>query len=596
MAKTDDTATGLRLDPITFEVLRHAFVTMVDEMGMKLFRASFSPPVNQGRDYSIAIFHPDGQLVTAGRWDMPIHYGTFQFTIDEIIRVLGRENIFEDDIILFNDPYAGGTHNQDVRTVKPIFRDGELMAWLITMGHWADVGGPVPGTFNPEAEDAYAEGIRIPPVKIYERGRRIDQVIELVMANIRVPDERRGDLHAQIQTLFSGEERLLELADKYGVETLHAAFEDSWDSSERMLLAQTRELPDGTYSWEDTIDQDTVHPDKPSVTVRLDLTIEDGRFLFDFTRSDPAPRGPVGSALPTTWSGVLLTLLNLFPGVPMSAGVRRLVDVKTTPGTVTHVEHPTPVSGMAAGSLEKIIGCTIGAVGLADPSRRTACMFNLINLTMGGYDERLERPYVMYLWTVGGFGGSPRGEVPQPATMIYGPGVRQQPVEILERFYPVICEKTGLWEGSAGAGKVQGGWGSEGRYRLTHGSARLGIMADRKDFPIWGVDGGEAGAPQDLVIEEDGSDERVVGMYGAGVPLRERESFVIYTGGGGGYGNPLERDPALVLDDVEEELLSVEQAKERYGVVINAIDPYLFKYELDEAATAEERRRRATDA
>ncbi|MGI9657929.1 MAG: hydantoinase B/oxoprolinase family protein, partial [Gaiellaceae bacterium] len=206
-----------KLDPITFEVLRHSFVTLVDEMGMKLFRASFSPPVNQGRDYSIAIFDPEGNLVTAGRWDMPIHYGTFRFTIREIVRVLGREDILEGDIVLFNDPYAGGTHNQDVRAVRPIFRDGELIAWLVAMAHWADVGGPVPGTFNPEAADAYAEGIRIPPVKIYERGRRLDPVIELVMANIRVPDERRGDLHAQVQTLFSGEQRLLELADKHGV-------------------------------------------------------------------------------------------------------------------------------------------------------------------------------------------------------------------------------------------------------------------------------------------------------------------------------------------------------------------------------------------
>jgi N-methylhydantoinase B len=585
-----------KLDPITFEVLRHSFVTLVDEMGTKLFRASFSPPVNQGRDYSIAIFDPEGNLVTAGRWDMPIHYGTFRFTIREIVRVLGRDDINEGDVVLFNDPYAGGTHNQDVRAVRPIFREGELIAWLVAMAHWADVGGPVPGTFNPEAADAYAEGLRIPPVKIYERGRRIDPVIELVMANIRVPDERRGDLHAQVQTLFSGEKRLLELADKHGVETLHAAFSESYDYSERMLRAETEQLPDGTYSWTDTIDQDTVREGKPPVKVRLDLTVDAGALIFDFTRSDPAPLGPVGSGLPTTRSGVLLSVLNLFPGIPMNAGIERVIDVKTTPGTVTHVEHPTPLSGMAAGSLEKIIGCTLGAVGLADPSRRTACMFNLINLTMGGYDERLNRPYVMYLWTVGGFGGSPRGEVPLPATMIYGPGVRQQPTEILERFYPVIVEKTSLWEGSAGAGKVQGGWGSEGRYRLTHGAARVGIMADRKDFPIWGVDGGGPGAPQDLVIDEATADERVIGMYGANVPLGEGSSFVVYTGGGGGYGDPLERDPELVLEDVLEELLTVEQARERYGVVVDPVNPYLCEYSLDTVATDAERARRASGA
>ncbi|MEZ5101738.1 MAG: hydantoinase B/oxoprolinase family protein [Thermoleophilia bacterium] len=584
-----DSRGGMRLDPITFEVLRHSFVTIVDEMGLKLFRASFSPPVNQGRDYSIAIFDPEGQLVTAGRWDMPIHYGTFRFTIGEIVRVLGRENVHEGDIVLFNDPYAGGTHNQDVRAVRPIFHEGELIAWLVAMAHWPDVGGPVPGTFNPQAQDAFGEGIRITPVKIYERGVRQDAVIELIMANLRVPDERRGDLHAQVQTLYSGEQRVLQLVEKHGVATIHDAFADCWDYAERMLLAQTSQLPNGTYEWADQIDQDTVHPDRPPVHVRLRLTIQDGRLSFDFTDSDPSPMGPVGSGLPATWSGVLLSVLNLFPGVPMNAGVQRLVDVRTRAGTVVHVEHPTPVSGMAAGCLEKVISCTVGAVGLADPSRRTGCMFNLINLTMGGWDERLRREYVMYLWTPGGFGGSPFGELPLPSMMIYGPGVRLQPAEVLERFYPILVEEFALWPGSAGAGQVPGGWGTIGVFRLTHGNARVGIMADRKDFPIWGVDGGLPGAPQDLLIEAGTERERVIGMFAANVPLAAGEAMHLYTGGGGGYGDPLERDPELVLFDVSEELLTVEQARELYGVVIDPVDPYLFHYELDAAATEAER-------
>lgn len=580
------------LDHIAFEVLRHSLVTLVDEMGQRLFRASFSPPVNQGRDYSIAVFDRQGRLVTAGHWDMPIHYGTFQFTIDEVMRVMSKEGIYEGDIYLFNDPWRGGTHNQDIRALKPVFHQGELVAWLVAMAHWADVGGPVPGTFNPQAADAYAEGLRIPPIKIYERGRRIDSTIELILSNIRVPDERRGDLHAQIQTLFTGEERLLGLYEKHGVATLDECYADLWDYSEKLLRAETEQLPNGRYSWEDWIDQDSVHPDKPPVVIRLTMEVRDGNLLFDFTDSDPAPMGPVGSPLPTTWSGVLLSVLNLFPGIPHNFGLLRVIDVTTKPGTVTHVEHPTPCSGMAAGALEKIICSILGAMGLADPSRKSGAFYNLTNLIMGGWDPRFGRDYVMYGWAPGGYGGTVRGDMPIPTNNIYGPGIRQQPVEVLERFYPMLITSFGLRPGSAGAGKHNGGWGTETSWVLTHGTARVGMMGDRRRSPIWGVDGGQPGAFQNLVVNPGSPEERELGMQAANEWVKAGDDFVLLTGGGGGYGNPLERNPGAVLDDVGEELLTVEQALERYGVVIEAVDPDIFDYRLDAEATVAERARR----
>lgn len=590
---TTETATfRTRLDPVLFEVLRHSFVTLADEMGLRLFRASFSPPVNQGRDYSIALFDPLGNLVTAGRWDMPIHFGTFQYTIQEVRRVIGDDTIAEGDIYLFNDPYTGGTHNQDVRACRPIFHDGKIVAWLVAMAHWADVGGPVPGSFNPQADDCYSEGIRITPIRVFENNEPIVPVIELIMANIRVPDERRGDLHAQAQTLFSGEQRFLGLVEKYGVETLHTAFEDCWDYAERTMRAHTEKLPNGSYSFEDRIDQDTMHPDKPPVTIRLTMIVKDGHLTFDFSETDTAPIGPVGASLPSTWSGVLLTILNLFPGVPLNHGLRRVIDLKTVPGSAVHVLPPNPCSGMACGALEKIISATVGAVGLADPDRKMGCMFNLVNITMGGFDERFGRPYVMYIWSPGGFGGSARGDLPMPTNIIFGPGVRTQPIEILERFYPVVFKGLSLREGSAGAGMHQGGWGTEIRWELTHGTASLGIMGDRKDFPIWGVEGGLPGQPQDLIRDEGREDEYVVGMFAAGVKAQVGSEFVCLTGGGGGYGDPLERDPAKVLEDVSEELLTCEQALDRYGVVVKPVDPDIFIYDLDTEATTTERARR----
>jgi N-methylhydantoinase B len=505
---------------------------------------------------------------------------------------LGDEHIRPGDIYLFNDPYTGGTHNQDVRAVRPIFLDGERIAWLVAMAHWPDVGGPVPGSFNPEASDCYGEGVRITPIRIYEDDRPIETLIEFIFANMRVPDERRGDLHAQAQTLFAGEERLLGLVEKYGVDTLEDAYRDIWDYSERTLRAYTEQLPDGVYEWQDAIDQDTVHPDKPPVWIRLRLTVDGGNLRFDFTESDPAPLGPVGASLPSTWSGVLLTTLNLFPGVPFNAGSRRVLEVVTTPQTVTHVLPPHPCSGMACGSLEKIISCTLNVIGQAAPDRKAGCLGNLVNITMGGHDERMDRDYIMYIWSPPGWGGTARGDKRIPTNIIFGPGVRIQPAEILERFYPVRVTEMGLREGSAGAGRHSGSCGTTVRWEITHGRALMGIMGDRKEQPIWGVDGGAAGAPQDLVKNEGRDDEAVIGMFASNVPARAGDEFVCWTGGGGGFGDPLQREPQAVCEDVADELLTIEQAREQYGVVVDAVDPDRCLYEVDRQATAAERERR----
>ena len=582
-------ASMMRLDPITFEVLRNSFVTLVDEMGHRLFRASFSPAVNQARDYSIAMFDPQGEFVTAGHWDMPIHYGTFPFSIREVIRVFGLDNIFEGDIYLYNDPYKGGTHNQDMKAIRPIFFEGELVAWLVAMAHWTDVGGPVPGTFNSEASDSYSEGVRITPIKIYERGVRIEPVIQFLLANVRVPHERNGDLHAQVQTCLLGEERLLDLFRKYGKATIHEAFADMWDYSERMLLSQTIHLPNGGYEWTDFVDQDTVHPDKPPVKIHLRLVIKDGHLTFDFTGSDPAPMGPVGSSLPATYSGVLLTVLNLFPGIPYNAGAQRLIEITTVPDSVVHVRPPTPCSGFAAGTLEKLIDCIIGAMGLASPNLQAGARYNLVNVTVGGWDERFNREYVMYVWEPGGLGGTARGDLPYATHCIFGPGIRTQPTEVLERFFPVLFTRASIRENSAGPGKHRGGFGTDFRFQLTHGRSLLGVMGDRKRFPPRGVAGGRDALPQDLFIDRGGENEVVVGMFAANVPVPQGSEVQILTTGGGGWGDPLQRDPQLVLEDVRNGLVSLEAAADGYGVNIREINADLFEYEIDADATARAR-------
>jgi N-methylhydantoinase B len=583
-----------RLDPVTFEVLRHSFTALVDEMGVRLERTAFTPVITQALDFSIALLDREGHFVASGRRDMPVHLGTFEFTVAEVRRVFEtRGDVHDGDVFLFNDPYSGGTHNQDVRSVRPVFHNGALVAWLLAMCHWPDVGGPVPGSYNPEARDCYAEGLRIPPIKIYERGVRADSIVELVFANIRVPGERTGDLHAMVQALEVGQERLLALIAKYGLDTLELAYRDVWDYAERVLMSQTSTIPDGTYEWTDYIDQDPGDPQRRPVKIHLALHVDQGKLLFDFTDSAPAPIGAVGSPLPTTWSAVLVSTVNMFPGTLLNAGVRRVVDVKTVPGSVIHLLPPKPCCGMACAGYEKVMACAIGAIGLALPGRRTACPYNQQNVTLGGIDPRFGQEYVMYVYTMGGYGASVYGDAGTPSHMDYAPGAKSQPVEISERWYPVIFDAVTIRPDSAGPGFYRGGFGTETRFHMSHGEDhRLTMMGDREKFPAWGVEGGGAGAAQHLVMNPGTDSERDLGMFVAGIPVARNDSFTLTSGGGGGYGDPLAREPTRVLDDVIDEMLTTQGAFDQYGVVIQPVDPEVGLYEIDHDATIVERARR----
>ena len=582
------------LDPVTFEVIRNTLVTICDEMGVRLCRTAFSPVITEGRDFTFALFDPDGLLVASGHWDMPFHFGTFEGSLAEVLREFAGD-IHEKDVFLFNDPYTGGTHNNDMRAIRPAFHEGELIGWLVVCGHWTDAGGPLPGTLNPSARDCFAEGIRVPPIRIIDRGRRVNSVVGLVLANVRGPAAANGDLQAMLGCLEAGDERMGELAERYGRDTLLQAYKEIWDYSERVLRAATAELPNGVYEWVNHIDRDPGTDLDDPVAVRLALEVRDGDLIFDFTGSDRAPKGAVGSTLPTTLSGVLTATLNVFTGVPLSHGVDRVIEVRTTPGSVVHLLPPSPSSGAAAGAYEKIVATSLGCIGKASPERRTACIFNLINVTLGGVNERFDRPWVMYFWLPGGYGATALGDSTLPSHMLFGPGVRIQPIEVHERFFPVVFEELALSEDSAGAGRFRGGWGVRCSFRLTGEEAVMSVLGDRGKFPPWGVEGGSAGAHQTVTIDPGSPAERPVGMFAAGVPVKRGSRVVYVSGGGGGFGDARERDPELVVSDANEGLLGPDHALDAYGVVIRGTGDPDRPYELDAAATAAARRASAPD-
>jgi N-methylhydantoinase B len=590
---TTDTATspvlsGAEHDPVTFEVVRSSMVNLVSEMGVRLSQVAFSAPISVARDFSLAMCAPNGDMICTGPLDQPAHVGTLEFTTRCVLEKYSSEEIRPGDFFLLNEPHEGGTHNNDMRVVYPVFVDGELFVWLIACGHWSDVGGPVPGSFNAMATSCFAEGVRVPPVRLGRDGEMLDDVVEVILGNVRLYHISKGDLLAEVEACRAGERRLHEIVDKHGADTVRWAMDEMIAYSERLLAASLEDLPNGTYEWTDWIDVDLPAPDPQPYKVHLKLTIEDGRLTFDYRGSDPQPVGPSGSSLPMTWSATICGVLNMFPGVLMNHGVTRNIEVLTTPGTCVDVQFPGAICGTAAGVYEKVLASVVNCFGQADPERKAGATYNLANITVGGNNERGE-PWVMYLWPCGGFGATARGDSRLPSMMLFSAGTQNQPTEVLERAYPVHFERVAMKRDSGGAGRYLGGPGSDLSFFITEGRSEMGSIGDRNRFPIWGVDGGEPGGNQDVVVSPDEPGSKNLTMNFSGERLEARQRVHVWTGGGGGYGDPLERPPAEVLEDVIDDYVSIEGAAERFGVVIEAVDPDVFDYRVDEQATAARR-------
>jgi N-methylhydantoinase B len=574
------------LDSVTFEVIRSTLINLVSEMGIRLSRVAFSPVITEGRDFSLAIVSPQAELIGCGPQDLPAHVGTLDLTVRTVLDRHPAETMRPGDVFLVNDPHNGGTHNNDLRVVLPVFVEDELFTFLIACGHWADVGGPMPGSFNAMATSCFAEGVRIPPVKIYDRGERNQSTIDLLMANLRLPAQATGDLQAQLQAVWDGEKRFHETVAKYGKAAVAETMREMLDYSERLLRAELEELADGVYEFEDFCDVDKPDPEQKPIRVHLRLEIRGGRMVFDFRDSDPQPLGPSGSPLPMTWSATVAATLNLFPNVPYNHGVRRNMQVLTEPGSCVHVLFPTPCSGTAAGVYEKVVACVLDTIGQADPERRRVGQsYNLMNLTIGGTDGE-GKPWVMYLWLPGGHGGTVRGDTTIPSMILYGAGTRGQPVEVLERSNPVLFDRFGLKRDSMGAGRHRGGVGVDAAFHVTSGRATLGSIGDRFKYPPKGVDGGGDAIHQDIRIGLGTPEERSATMNAYDEAVRPGQVVLAWSGGGGGLGPARDRSVDAVVADVQDGLLTVEAARRDYGVAVRVVDERLRRYELDEAETA----------
>jgi len=574
----------MKLDLITFEVLRNAFVAATYEASTTIERIAYHPVIGMGRDRSNAILTADGKIVAHGHTDAAAHYGSFEVSVLELVKDIPIATMKPGDVYLFSDPYRCGSHVNDTRMIRPIFFKDEVLAFATTVIHWPDIGGPCPGTFNPHADSCYAEGLRIPPIKLYEDNKMIMPLWNFIAHNIRGSVERVGDVTAQFEAGLLIEKRVKELAEKYGPDTVKAAMEEQFNYTERIPKKEIEELPDGEYYFEDYGDKDVLSPDQHPIKVCCKLTIKGDSMTFDWTGSDPQPKASWGGARATLMGANYLGLMICFPHLfPLNNGVTRNVNILSKPGTCVDVLEPAGTTGYCSGAFDKIEAVTIAVIGQAmasvKPWRVYPAAVNLTNLCLGGYNPRTRRPFIQYTFAVGGENARTFKDGKSMIFMRFC-NARTIPQELEERWFPVLYTRYEARLDSCGHGKMRGGFGMI-RELTVFEDVTLTIHGDREKFATFGYAGGTNGGNSFLKVNVGTPNEMDLGMYATNIPLKKGDKIYYGSSGGGAYGDPFQRDPQMVLEDVKDDWLSLESASKYYGVAINMIDEDACEYEID---------------
>jgi len=583
-ALSEEALKGLKMDLITFQVLRNAFTSACYEASITVERVAYHPVVGMGRDRSNGLLTADGDLVAHGHTDAAAHYASFEPSVKELLKDVPKDEMQPGDAYLFSDPYRTGSHVNDTRLIKPIFVEDEVVAFACSVIHWPDMGGPRPGTFNPMATSCYAEGIRIPPIKLYENNKMVEPFWKFIAHNIRGAIERRGDVTAQFQAATLVEKRIKELAERYGVDTVKLAFEECFNYAERVMLSLLSEQPDGEWEFEDFGDRDVLKEGEPPIRVHCKMTKKGTRIRFDWSDSDPQPIASWGCTRATTLGGNYLGFMICFPELfPMNHGVIRNLEIITKPGTCVDVQFPAPTTGYCSGAFDKVESVTIGCLSqmLAErrPWRVYAGAVSLTNCCLGGYNPRRKREFVQYLYAVGGENARTFKDGKELIFMRFC-NARTVPQELEERWFPILFTRYEARQDGCGHGKYRGGFPLVREF-VVLADCELTIHGDRERFPPWGAAGGTNAGGCALILNKGTDKERNLGMYATGVRLKAGDRVYYTSSGGGGMGSPLERDPELVLKDVMDGYISLECARKFYGVAIKVIDEEACQYEVD---------------
>jgi N-methylhydantoinase B len=559
------------LDPITLEVICESLIAVVREMRATIIRASYSSVIYEFDDFSCALFGPDGHMV-AQSWDHPGHVLPLPWGVRCALEDFAGD-LHPGDAILLNDPYRGGTHLNDVTLLCPVFDDaGNMMIFPAVRAHWVDVGGMVPGSYSGLSTNIYQEGVRIPPIRIISRGQVDRAAMTLLMANMRVPEEREGDFYASLGACKVAEQRIRRIVAKYGMQTVQEAVRINLDRTERRLRERIRALPDGDYVYEDYLEfynQGRFDP----VLARIRLTVDGDQIIADFAGTNPQVPGVVNCSLAVVGAGVFVAVkATLDPGGAVNEGAFRPITLKAPEASIFDVRSDAPAG--AHGEVRKrAVSLTMGALAQVIPDLVSGdlCGSSFPN-AIGGWNKRRNRQYVYYESPAGGNGGFAGGDGPSAFVNIdFGNLPSIHNAESIENEMPLLVESCALRSDGGGEGCQRGGVGMVRQIRVLDDEASYSVLSDRAVLPPWGVLGAGGGAPYHLSVRR-GAATVTFDTPGkvTGQPVYRDDVVVMRSSGGGGYGDPLDRNPDLVRQDVEQGYVSAERAEAGYGVVLDA--------------------------
>ena len=534
----------VEIDPITSEIISNGLRSIADETFIALMKSAYSTNIKERRDHSTAICDARGRLIVQAEASLPIHLASMIGLMQHLLRRY-QGDIHPGDLFLANDPHvAGGTHLPDINMAVPVFHRRTLVGFMCNIAHHADVGGMVPGSMAGGMSEIYQEGLRLPVVRLFRRGKLQQELLDLILLNVRVPRERRGDYLAQVAACRLGERRLRETFAVYGRATMLATFDDVIARTSRRMRRAVAGIPAGTYSFADVMDDDGMGTRDIPIKVRIDVAGE--RIRFDFAGTSKQVTGNINVTLNATQAAVCYTLKALLdPDVPNNQGMLDLPEIVVAPGSLLNATFPAPVAARA-NTCQRIIDVAIGALADALPLQAVGAA-NGANTTavFSGIDPRTQAQYV-YLETLGGGFGGRAAKDGTDGVQVHITNTSNLPVESIEMEYPLLVESYGLIEDSGGPGRFRGGMGLRRVIRAVGHDCTFNGAIERSTHSPWGVFGGGSGAPGRFLKVGAGGDVTVLSTKPAGVFVRAGESIAVESPGAGGYGPPQERSRAAI--------------------------------------------------
>ena len=554
-----------KIDLVTTEIIRNAFISIANDMNATLIRSAFTPVIYEGKDCSVALIDAEGEVLGQSL-GLPLFLGNLEICVKLIAEEHGWDYFREGDVFYMNDSYMTGTHLNDSTIIMPIFWKGKRIAFAASRAHWLDVGAKDPGT-PVDSHEIYQEGMRWGPTRLYEGGKPRKDVIDLLRRNSRFGDETVGDMNAQVAAGKTGERRMQALFDRFGEKTIAAARDEIFKQTEKSERAAIRKIKDGTYKSKGYLDNDGLGNEP--LLVNLTLTVKKDKMTIDLEGSSPQARGPVNCGFTQTVAAARVAYkLLICSETSPNGGSFKALDVVAPPATIFSAQEPAPC-GWYFSSLGLLIDLVVKALAPALPDKVAGAHYgDSMVISVAGADPRNDDQfYLMIEPTTGGWGGFDGGDGADSLINNVNGSFKDIPTEIFEAKYPLQLLDYGVLQDSGGAGKYRGGNGTYRKY-LVNSNADLFLWFERSNTTAWGLFGGENGSGPNVVVEVPGEEPQEY-LKISGVKLKPGTVITSYTGGGGGYGNPAERDPQRVREDVLDEFVSVKHARSKYSVVIS---------------------------